>query len=125
MIDVPNRRVSGAIEHVGKMLIQVPFTPDDKLAVQASTGNGEAIIVDAERDEVVKHIKTHPGAHGVSIGNKQGGGWYAYVSHKYADVVTVIDLDTLEVAGEIKMPAAGGNGIAAVPPAMLVNRGSR
>ncbi|HEY3057505.1 MAG TPA: hypothetical protein VGL99_00865 [Chloroflexota bacterium] len=47
VLDVPNRRVSGTIENVGKILIQVPFTPDDRLAVQASTGNGGAIIVDA------------------------------------------------------------------------------
>jgi DNA-binding beta-propeller fold protein YncE len=119
VIDVAKREVAKTIANVGKVLIQVPFTPDDKLAVQASTGNGEVIFVDAERDEIIKRIKTHAGAHGVAIGDKAGGGWYAYVSHKYADVLTVVDLDTLEVAGEVKMPASGGNGIAAVPPATL------
>ena len=115
VIDVPSRQVVKTIENVGKLLIQVPFTPDSTLAVQTSSGTGEVIIIDAQKDEVAKRLKTHPGAHGVAIGNKQGGGWYAYVSHKFADIVSVIDLDTLEVAGEIKMPAAGGNGIEAIP----------
>ena len=117
VIDVPGRRVAKTIPDVGKVLIQVPFTPDDRYAVQASSGTGEVVIVDGQRDEVIKRLKTHPGTHGVAYGYKQGGGWYAYVSHKFADIVTVIDMDTLEVAGEIKMPASGGNGIAAIPSA--------
>jgi DNA-binding beta-propeller fold protein YncE/plastocyanin len=121
VIDVPSLSVVKTIDKVGKMLIQVPFTPDDQLAVQASTGDAGVIVIDAVHDEVLKRIKTHPGAHGVAIGDKAGGGWYAYVTHKYADVLTVIDMDTLEVAGEIKMPAAGGNGIAALPGAHLAS----
>ncbi len=41
--------------------------------------------------------------------------WYAYVSHKFATVLTVIDMDTLEIAGELAMPGPGGNGIHAIP----------
>ncbi len=122
VIDVPGRRVAKTIAAVGSQLIQVPFTPDDSLAVQTSGGTSEVVIIDARRDEIVKRIETHAGSHGVTFGDKVGGGWYAYVTHKFADIVTVIDMDTLEVAGEIKVPAAGGNGIAALPRATLASQ---
>jgi DNA-binding beta-propeller fold protein YncE len=115
VIDVPGRRVTKTIPDLGKVLIQVPFTPDDRYAVLASSGTGEVVILDAQRDEAIKRLTTHPGAHGVVYGHKLGGGWYAYVSHKFADIVSVIDMDTLELAGELKMPAPGGNGIHAIP----------
>lgn len=115
VIDVPSRTVSKVIRNVGAGLIQVPFTPDDRYAVQAVSGSGEIVIIDAQTDQVIKRLPDHLGAHGVTYGRKQGGGWYAYVSHKFADILTVVDMDTLTIAGELKMPAAGGNGIIAIP----------
>ena len=115
VIDVPGRRVTKVLPDIGPLLIQVPFTPDDRYAVQAVTGTGEVVILDAQTDEVIKRRRTHAGAHGVTFGRKQGGGWYAYVSHKFADILSSIDMDTLELAGELKLPASGGNGIHAIP----------
>jgi DNA-binding beta-propeller fold protein YncE len=115
IIDLARREVVGRINDVGPGLIQVPFTPDDRWAVQAVSGAGEVAIIDAQTDRVVKRLKTHPGAHGVTFGHKQGGGWYAYVSHKFSNALTVIDMDSLEIAGELEMPGPGGNGIHAIP----------
>jgi DNA-binding beta-propeller fold protein YncE/plastocyanin len=115
VIDVPSRTVTKVLRDVGAGLIQVPFTPDDRYAVQAVTGSGEIVIIDGQTDQIIKRLPDHLGAHGVTFGLKQGGGWYAYVSHKFADVLTIVDMDTLTVAGEMKMPAPGGNGIHAIP----------
>lgn len=116
VIDVPGRRVAKVLRNIGPGLIQVPFTPDDRYAVQAvSGGKGEVVVLDAQKDEVIKRLPAHAGAHGVTYGRKRGGGWYAYVSHKFADILTVVDMDTLTVAGELKMPAPGGNGLHAIP----------
>lgn len=117
IIDLRSRQVSGVIRDVGSGLIQVPFTPDDRWAVQAISGAGEVAIIDAQTDQIVKRIKTHLGAHGVVFGLKEGGGWYAYVSHKFSDVLSIIDMDTHELAGELRMPGPGGNGIHAIPNA--------
>lgn len=115
VIDLHAMKVVRTIRDVGKLLIQTPVSPDGKYVVVASSGTGEVAIIDAVKDEVVKKLPAHLGAHGVVYGQKEGGGYYAYVSNKYADILTVIDMDTLSVAGEVKLPAAGGNGIHVLP----------
>jgi hypothetical protein len=78
------------------------------------------------------------GAHGVQFGAKKGGGYYAYVANKFANVLTIVDADPngdgnfgdAIVAGRVLLTAGpataaddritglagmGGQGVLAIP----------
>lgn len=102
---------------VGSGPIQVVPAPDDKHVLVPLSGSGEVAVVSTENWELVKKIPgAGRGAHAVAYGRKQGGGWYAYVSSKFELWMAVIDLESLEVAGYVKLPdgAWGGQGILTV-----------
>jgi YVTN family beta-propeller protein len=117
--------------------IQVPFTPDGRLLFAA---NGPQVtVIDVSRAEdpigfpdpsaaIVAEVWTGKGAHGIAFGPKSGGGTYAYVSHKFENYVSVIDLATLTRVGDVPLVTTttgkvalagatdtGGNGIAVRP----------
>lgn len=86
--------ISGAITGpVGALPIQTPVSPDGKSMVTANTLTGTITIVDPATDTVVAMLLCEPGCHGVQWGAKQGGGYYAYVSSKFANVLLVVDPD--------------------------------
>ncbi len=101
---------------VGKAPVQAVPSPDDAYILVALSGDGAVAVLDGRTFDLVKTLPTGSGAHAVSYGPKQGGGWYAYVSHKFVPWIAVIDMATLEVAGYIALPKAslGGQGILAV-----------
>ncbi|MBI4448548.1 hypothetical protein HY641_00785 [Candidatus Woesearchaeota archaeon] len=101
---------------VGKAPIQAVPSPDGTLITTALTGDAGVVIINATTFEPIITLKTGAGAHGVIYGPKQGGGWYAYISHKFVPWISVIDINTLTVAGHIPLPkeALGGQGILAV-----------
>jgi len=85
------------IIRVGAVPIQSPFSPDGKWIVVANTGSATASIIAVDQANpanirLVGEAKAYKGAHGVAYGFKQGGGFLAYVTNKYAPVLTVIDL---------------------------------
>jgi DNA-binding beta-propeller fold protein YncE len=123
---------------VGALPIQTPVSPNGKSMVTANTLTGTITIVDPVTDEVVAMLGCEPGCHGVQYGAKQGGGYYAYVSSKFANVLLVVDPDPnndgnpadAAIVGRIVLTAAsttatddiivgnrgmGGQGILAVP----------
>jgi len=102
---------------VGKVTIQVVADPTSQYVVVANTGTAEQTIVSTKTWEVAARVPGMPGAHGVTFGHKQGGGYYAYISNKYVPAITVIDMDTLKLAGHIELPpnSLGGNGILGLP----------
>ncbi len=77
---------------VGVLPIQSPVSPDGKAVVIASTG-GQIVIVDTATDKIVKMLPCDPGCHGANFGAKQGGGYYAYVTTKFGNRLTVVDID--------------------------------
>lgn len=77
---------------VGVLPIQTPVSPDGKAVVIAATG-GQIVIVDTATDSIVKMRGCDPGCHGVNFGAKEGGGYYAYVSSKFSNRLTVVDID--------------------------------
>lgn len=117
--------------------IQVPFTPDSRYICAA--GGSTVTVIDAAKaadpigwpnpaDAIVATIWTGNGAHGVAFGRKAGGGGYAYVTHKFENYVSVIDLATFVKAGDVPLALTttgkvalagatdtGGNGIAVWP----------
>jgi hypothetical protein len=86
---------------------------------------------------VVKTLPCDPGCHGINFGAKKGGGYYAYLSNKFSNALTIIDGDpngdgspkdaaivgrmvlegTNGTKSDSKMttPAWGGQGVLAVP----------
>lgn len=117
--------------------IQVPFTPDGT-KVFASNGSRVTVIDVAKAVDVsgfpdptsaiLAEITTGKGAHGIAYGAKSGGGTYAYVTHKFENYVSVIDLATLTHVGDVPLVTTttgkvslagatdtGGNGIAVRP----------
>ena len=101
---------------VGKSPVQAVPSPDDAHILVALSGDGAVAVLDGRTFDLLKTLPTGSGAHAVAYGPKQGGGWYAYVSHKFVPWIAVIDMGTLEVAGYIALPkeSLGGQGILAV-----------
>lgn len=121
----------------GSCAVQVPFTPDNQYIVAANSPY--VTIIDAAKaadpvnypdptSAIVASVWTGKGAHGVAFGNKSGGGRYAYVSHKYENYLSVVDMTTMTKAGDVALyltttgkkaivgaTDTGGNAIAAKP----------
>lgn len=134
--DISNRIYIRDIPTSGST-VQVPFTPNDQ-KIFAATGSGVTII-DAMRainastwpdpaSAIDTFIPTGRGAHGIAFGFKSGGGLYAYVSHKFTNYVSVIDVATQTHVGDIPLLTTttgnvslagatdtGGNGISVRP----------
>lgn len=122
---------------VGVLPIQSPVSPDGKAVVIASTG-GQIVIIDTATDTIVKMLPCDPGCHGANFGAKQGGGYYAYITTKFGNRLTVVDVDPngdgnlsdATIAGYVSLvdgvdtakddtvsglPGFGGQGVLAVP----------
>jgi len=98
---------SSGVVAVGALPIQTPVSPDGKYVVTANTLSGTITIVDTTTDAVVKMLGCEPGCHGVQFGAKQGGGYYAYVSSKFANDLIVVDMNTLSVVGKVLLTPSG------------------
>lgn len=131
-------KVSGeATGPYGLSPIQMPISPDDSYLIVAGTFTANAVLIDMKTNEIVKTLPACPGAHGVNFGAKKGGGYYAYLTNKFCNKMTVVDGDPngdgdisdATIAGEVLTngtppimddnPVAqfgqGGQGVWAVP----------
>lgn len=79
--------------NIGGLPVQTPVSPDGKFVITGNTLTGTITIVDTATDEIVKTIACDPGCHGVAFGAKKGGGYYAYVTSKFANRMIVLDYD--------------------------------
>ena len=130
--------VSGAhLANLGILPIQTPVSPDGNYMLTANTTSGTITVYNVKTDTVVKTLPCDPGCHGINFGAKKGGGYYAYLSNKFSNAMTIIDGDpngdgnpkdaaivgrmTLESGGSTKSdstvstPAWGGQGVVAIP----------
>lgn len=90
----PYNPVTGEITGpVGGFSVQTPVSPDGKFVIQGNTLTGTITIIDTATDTLVKMIPCDPGCHGVNFGAKKGGGYYAYVTSKFANRLIVLDYD--------------------------------
>lgn len=78
---------------IGGFSVQTPVSPDGKFVIQGNTLTGTITIIDTATDTLVKMIPCDPGCHGVNFGAKKGGGYYAYVTSKFANRLIVLDYD--------------------------------
>ena len=91
---------------VAALPIQTPIGPDGKYMVTANTLTSNIVITDVSSSNpdnwfIEAVLPCDPGCHGAQFGAKSDGGYYAYVSSKFANDLIVIDMDTLEIAGRI------------------------
>ena len=78
---------------IGGLPIQTPVSPDGKFVITGNTLTGTITIIDTETDTLIKSLTCDPGCHGVNFGAKHGGGYYAYVTSKFANRLIVLDYD--------------------------------
>jgi len=109
--------ISGAVSGgFGGLPIQTPVSPNGKWVFTANTLTNTITIIDTATDTLVKSIPCDAGCHGVNFGAKAGGGYYAYVSSKFANELMVVDPDPNDdgsaadatVAGRVLLDAAKG-----------------
>ena len=84
---------------IGGLPVQTPVSPDGKFVVTGNTLGGTITILDTATNQVVKVLPCDPGCHGVNFGAKSpsgqnpNGGYYAYVTSKFANRLIVLDYD--------------------------------
>jgi len=78
---------------IGGFPVQIPVSPDGKFAITGNTLGGTISIVDTATDTLVRLLPCDPGCHGVNFGAKKGGGYYAYITPKFANRLIVLDYD--------------------------------
>jgi YVTN family beta-propeller protein len=128
----------GVTGPVGGLPIQTPVSPDGRYMVTANTLTATILITDTKTDQLVAMLPGDAGTHGVQFGAKQGGGYYAYVANKFANVLTIVDADPnndgnfsdATIAGRVLLtanpstaiddtvvqyPGMGGQGVLAIP----------
>lgn len=94
--------------YIGGCPVQAPVSPDDRYVVVPNSPY--TTVIDTETNEIAAQFPTGKGAHGAAFGPKQGGGWYAYVSHKNEDYVSVIDMESLSHVGDVPLQTNGEAG---------------
>lgn len=142
-IDPSDGSILGTIDWLNHGLlglpIQTPISPDDQYMVTALTLGGKIGVVDVSTTPgtVTAILDCDPGCHGVQWGAKEGGGYYAYVSSKFSNVMRVVDpnpdgdteTDDAALVGRILLADAdtetddriinhegfGGQGVLAIP----------
>lgn len=85
--------VAGDRGSFGGLPIQLPVSPDGNAVLVANTLSSNITVLDPKTDEIVKWLPCDSGCHGINYGAKRGGGYYAYVSSKFANTMAVIDID--------------------------------
>jgi len=111
VVDLKARKQVAAIE-AGAFPIWPAPAPDGKHIMAINTGTHDISVIEIDTWKVVKTIPDIGwGAHGMTFGMKKGGGWYGYVVNKFTHYITVVDMETLTVAGYIPLPPGYYGGI--------------
>lgn len=106
--------VSGATgaPGLGGLPIQNPVSPDGRTLLVANTFTNNVAVIDTATDTLVKFLPCDAGCHGINFGFKKGGGYYGYVSSKFANTMAVIDVSqgpqAANVVGKFTVDAKPG-----------------
>jgi|GEM_PF-779876 len=77
----------------GGLPIQIAVSPDGSTGLAANTLTSSITVFDPKTDKVVGWLPCDAGCHGVNFGAKKGGGYYGYITSKFANVLTIVDID--------------------------------
>jgi YVTN family beta-propeller protein len=100
----------------GLVPIQTPISPDDRVMLTVGTVTGNIIVTDMKTNKIVKTLPCGPGCHGINFGAKKGGGYFGYVTVKFANKMIVVDADPdgdgnlskAKIAGEVLVDPESG-----------------
>ena len=111
-IDLETMQVAADVP-VGDMPIWPSPGPNGRYVFVPNSGSNDISVIDLDTLTVVNTIPVAAGAHGIHFGAKAGGGYYGYVSHKYARVMGVLDVEEQSLVGYVPLGEQGwgGNGI--------------
>lgn len=103
VIDLDEKKVVATLAAEVRSANRLKFTPDGKLVLVSLLGRPELVVLDAGTRTVVKRLPIGHGAAGIQM---EPDGRRAFVACTPDNTVTVVDLKTLAVVGQID---AGGN----------------
>ncbi|NRF68306.1 YncE family protein [Aquincola sp. S2] len=88
---------------IGKMPADVYLTPDDRHLLVGLTGDRHVEVYDVSgaKPTLAKRIETGEGAHAFRA---RGDGRQVFVTNRVANTVSVIDLQSLAVVGQVPVP---------------------
>ena len=98
IIDIAGKRVTDTIDAKLFGANRLKFTPDGKLVLISSLGNGDLVIYDAQSRKEFKRIPIGRGAAGILI---DPDGARAFVACSPDNYVAIVDLKTLQVSGHL------------------------
>ena len=98
IIDIAGKTVTATLDAKLFGANRLKFTPDGKLVLISSLGNGDLVIYDAQSRKEFKRIPIGRGAAGILI---YPDGARAFVACSPDNYVAIVDLKTLEVAGHL------------------------
>lgn len=77
----------------------VAFSPKHDMAFVPNMGSGSVSIIDLNKGQLMKNIKTGAGAEGIAIAPAQKELW---VTNRENNTISVININTLEISEELK-----------------------
>jgi YVTN family beta-propeller protein len=98
VIDLATRTVTATLDSKTFGANRLKFTPDGKLVLISSLGDGDLVIYDAALRKEFKRVKIGHGAAGILV---DGDGRRAFVACGPDNYVAVVDLKSFEVTGHI------------------------
>ena len=98
IIDIANRKVTATLDAKVFSANRLKFTPDGKLVLITSLGNGDLVIYDAISRKEFKRVRIGRGAAGILM-DSQGN--RAFVACSPDNYIAILDLKTLEVTSHI------------------------
>ena len=98
IIDIANRKVTATLDAKVFSANRLKFTPDGKLVLITSLGNGDLVIYDAISRKEFKRVRIGRGAAGILM-DSQGN--RAFVACSPDNYIAILDLKTLEVTNHI------------------------
>jgi YVTN family beta-propeller protein len=99
IIDVNTKKVTGTIDIGTKRSNRLKFTPDSKYVLVSDLEGGELVILDAASRKQVKRLALGKAPEGILI---EPGGKRAFIAVSGDNHIAVLDLNTLNVTGQIQ-----------------------
>jgi YVTN family beta-propeller protein len=98
IIDIANKRVTSTVDAKVFGANRLKFTPDGKLVLISSLGNGDLVIYDAASRKEFKRVAIGHGAAGILM---DPDGTRAFIACSPDNYITILDLKTLAITGHL------------------------